>query len=91
MSETFIGDLKQDQKGEYRRNKQYCDAAEVVYVRETADGVKFALIKKYNSPWDKVKESYSICWEISGKRYLLGLPVAPQDINKLKAILEIIS
>lgn len=95
MSETFSGKLEQgpNGKGTYKRNGQTCDA-EVVYVRETADGVKFALIKKDNSPWDKVEESYSICWEMpSGKRYkrykryLLGLPVDPQDIDKLKAIL----
>lgn len=86
MSETFSGNLVQNQKGVYKRNDQTCPA-EVVYVRETANGIKFALIKKENSLWDKVKESYSICWEISGEKYLLGLPVDPQDINKLKAIL----
>lgn len=95
MSETFSGSLKQDQtgKGTYKRNRQTCPA-EVVYVREKADGENtFAVIRKEKCPWDKasngkiVEESYSICWEISGKRYLLGLPVDPQDIDKLKAIL----
>lgn len=93
MSETFSGNLVQGQTGEYKRNKQRCDA-KVVYVREKADGENtFALIKKDNCKWDKdsngiiAKESYSICWEISGKRYLLGLPVDPQAIDNLKAIL----
>ena len=85
MSETFRVNLKQGQTGKYERNGQTCDA-EVVYVRETADGIKFALIKKDNSPWDKVKESYSICWEMpSGEKYLLGLPVDPNEIKLLKA------
>lgn len=84
MSETFRVNLKQGQTGKYERNGQTCDA-EVVYVREKADGTNtFAVIRKENCPWDtdskgeSVKESYSICWEMqSGQRYLLGLPVNP--------------
>ena len=88
--------LVKGQTGEYERNGETCPA-KVVYVKEKADGTHtFAVIKKYNCPWDKnsngksVEESYSICWEISGERYLLGLPVDPQVIDKLEAILQII-
>ena len=99
MRETFIGDLKKNQKGVYTRNRQICPA-KVIYVRPKADGKNtFAVIRKEKCPWDKdsngknsVEESYSICWEMSsnGERYLLGLPVDPQVIDKLEAILQII-
>ena len=96
MSETFSGILKQWQTGKYERNGITCDA-KVVYVREKADGENtFAVIRKEKCPWDKksdgksVGESYSICWEISGEKYLLGLPVDPQIIDKLEVILQII-
>ena len=98
MSETFSGILKQWETGEYERNGETCNA-KVVYVREKADGKNtFAVIRKEKCPWDKksngqsVGESYSICWELSsnGERHLLGLPVDPQVINSLEAILQII-
>ena len=92
MSETFRVNLKQGQTRKYERNGQTCDA-EVVYVSPKADGTNnFALIKKDNCKWDTdsngnpVKESYSICWEMpSGEKYLLGLPVDPNEIKLLKA------